>query len=176
MTQERPYRFLHSSPLLLELPLAVDSTSPKIPQAIPGCLYMPFFRVFRRMQLLWVGRGPWSKPPSCSWKRWMKNTCLNVFSIHLSALRQSIATPTHRNRQKNNTDRGFSRCRSKSLGAIIGSFQAYSSDDVFYAMVKFCVRMMVSEDGKLLAFPHLPARPAGTIFSSTYRRAISLWE
>lgn len=52
----------------------------------------------------------------------------------------------------------------KALEPLLAHSQAYSPDDVFYAMVTFRVRMMVSEDGKLLAFPHLPARPAGTIF------------
>lgn len=52
----------------------------------------------------------------------------------------------------------------KALEPLLAHSQAYSPDDVFYAMVTFRVQMMVSEDEKLLAFPHLLARPAGTIF------------
>ena len=52
----------------------------------------------------------------------------------------------------------------KALEPLLAHSHAYSPDDLFYAMVTFRVQVMVSEDGKLLAFPHLPARPAGTIF------------
>ena len=48
-----------------------------------------------------------------------------------------------------------------------------TSPDIFY-VVTFRVRMMVSKDGKLLAFPHLPARPAGMIFINVSQSDIAV--
>lgn len=50
----------------------------------------------------------------------------------------------------------------KAFKPLLAHSEAYSPDDMFYAMVTFRVQLTVSEDGKLLGFPHLPARNSNT--------------
>lgn len=58
----------------------------------------------------------------------------------------------------------FRDADAKAFLPLLDHSKCSSPDAMFYAMVTFRVKIRVSEDGRLLAIPHLPNRPGNTNF------------